>query len=210
MFAAISEGILLGLVLSVLTGPIFFTILQVSIERGKKAGTLLVAGQWVSDYIYIGLTFWGASYMKQLEADEAFKAQLEFYLGTAGSVFLAILGLTLLLLPSKTEENTKLKSRSLWGFLGQGFLINSLTPFPILFWISLMGSAVGRNMDMLFCVTLGLSVMIVVMITDMIKVYAAAYIRKFMTVKMVQNVRKFAGIALTLSGILLFLKVYFF
>jgi threonine/homoserine/homoserine lactone efflux protein len=210
LFAAISEGILLGLVLSVLTGPIFFTILQVSIEKGVKAGTALVAGQWISDYLYIGLTFWGASYMQQLQADETFKEQLELYLGTAGSIFLAILGLILLLVPSKKTEEAKLGNRGIVGFLGQGFLINSLTPFPILFWISLMGSAVGRGMDFSACISLGLSVMLVVMLTDMIKVYAARYIRKFLTAKMIQNVRKGAGIALMLSGLILFIKVFFF
>ncbi len=209
MFAAISEGLLLGLVLSVLTGPIFFTILQVSIERGAPAGTAVVAGQWFSDYIYIALTFWGASYMQNLDADDHFKMQLELYLGTAGSIFLAILGLVLIFSTAKTA-NGELRQQSLAGFFVQGFLINTLTPFPILFWISLMGSAVGRGMSMSACIVLGLAVMLMVMLTDLVKVYTARYIRKFLTQKMIVRVRKAAGIALLISGIVLALKVFLF
>jgi threonine/homoserine/homoserine lactone efflux protein len=209
---ALLEGLGWGLLLSVLTGPIFFTIVQVSIERGFRAGMSLVSGQWLSDYFYIALAFWGAGYMQALEKDLAFKEQLSIWLGTGGSVFLSILGLILFFTKAKNssgQELSKIK-KSVFAFFVQGFFINALTPFPIFFWISLMSAAVGREMDNTSSLMLFSGVMLMVMFTDTLKVYAAKKISSMINAKYIQLIRKIAGLALILSGISMLLRIYFF
>ncbi len=198
-----------GLLLSLLTGPIFFTIVQVSIERGVRAGTFLVAGQWMSDYIYIGLAFFGAGYMQALENNPIFKEQLSEWLGSFGAIFLSILGLVLLL--TKPKNNIDLNgsiSKSYGAFFLQGFLINSLTPFPVFFWISLMSAAIGRRLDNLTTLGLFIGVMLMVMLTDLLKVYTAGKISKILNAKNVILVRKIAGLALILSGLFMFVRIF--
>lgn len=211
LLTSILEGMSYGLVLSVLTGPIFFTILQVSIEKGIRAGIALVAGQWFSDFMYIGLAFGAATFMRQLQDDPNTKADLTFYLGSAGSIFLLILGLLLLFSKPKTaDKNSRLNNKSLLGFFGQGFLINTLTPFPIFFWVSLMSSMVGRNMETINTWGLFLAVMVIVVLTDLIKVYAANYISKFLNDHKILWIRRIAGLALSIFGITLFIRIFFF
>jgi len=43
------EGLLLGLSLSFLLGPIFIVLVQSSLEQGSKAGFLAAAGIWFSE-----------------------------------------------------------------------------------------------------------------------------------------------------------------
>ena len=196
--------------LSVLTGPIFFTIVQVSIERGFKAGIALVAGQWLSDFLYIGLAFGGAGYMQALEKDQAFKEQISIYLGTGGAVFLSILGLILILSKPKPKTEEELAaSKSGFGFFIQGFFINALTPFPIFFWISLMSAAIGRGMDTMNSFALFAGVMLTVILTDILKVYAAKKISTLINAKYVLLIRKIAGLALILSGVSMLLHILF-
>ena len=210
MTAAIFEGIGWGLLLSVLTGPIFFTIVQVSMERGFRAGLALVSGQWLSDFIYIGLAIWGAGYMRMLDTDPAFKETLSFYLGTIGAIFLSILGLVLLLTQAKNKGTGSLSnSKTEVAFFIQGFLINTLTPFPIFFWISLMSSAIGRGMQGIETVILLCTVMLVVILTDLLKVYAARKLGSFMNAKYTHLLRRVAGLALILSGVLMLWRIYF-
>ncbi len=211
MTASILEGIGWGLMLAVLTGPIFFTIVQVSIERGFKAGLALVSGQWLSDFIYIGLAIWGAGYMRMLDSNPQFKETLSFYLGSIGAVFLSILGLVLLLTEPKNSGHKGLSTaKSLSTFFLQGFLINTLTPFPIFFWISLMSSAIGRAMQTSETIVLLCTVMLMVIITDILKVYTARKISRYINAKYTIKLRRIAGLALILSSISMFIRIFFF
>ena len=211
MIAAIFEGIAWGFLLSVLTGPIFFTIVQVSIEKGFKAGLALVSGQWLSDIIYIGLVIWGSQYMRLLDNDPQFKETLSFYLGSIGAIFLSILGLVLLLTKPKNNSGESLSSsKSNTAFFIQGFLINTLTPFPIFFWISLMSSAIGRGMNIPETISLLITVMLMVILTDLLKVYTARKISTYINAKYTLMLRKLAGLALILSGLIMLLRIFFF
>ena len=211
MIAALLEGIAWGLLLSLLTGPIFFTIVQVSMERGFKAGLVLVSGQWLSDFIYIGLAIYGSGYMRMLDNNPQFKETLSYYLGGIGAIFLSILGLVLLLTKPKNSGAEGLsRSKSNSAFFLQGFLINTLTPFPIFFWISLMSSAIGRNMQRDETVMLLCSVILIIIITDLLKVYAARRISCYINAKYTLLLRKIAGLALILSGISMLIRIFFF
>jgi hypothetical protein len=50
-------------------------------------------------------------------------------------------------------------------------------------------------------------ILLVVVLTDLIKVYGAAQIRNYITEKYVQISRKLIGLALILSGIILLVKI---
>ena len=64
MLELIISGIGLGVVLSFVTGPVFFALIKTSIEKGFHAGMWLAAGVVVSDLIYIVLTIYGSSFIK--------------------------------------------------------------------------------------------------------------------------------------------------
>ena len=57
MFEAILQGIGAGILFSFLTGPVFFSMIKTSIEKGFKAGFSLAIGVVFSDIIFITGTY---------------------------------------------------------------------------------------------------------------------------------------------------------
>jgi len=104
---AILEGAVAGLVLSVFVGPIFFTMLQLGVEHGFKAAFALALGQWVSDFLYIFLAFWGAIWVEDIIGDPAKQAVFVWYSGTIGGCLLLLFGGGLLLTKSVSTKPIK-------------------------------------------------------------------------------------------------------
>src|SRR5262245_49814198 len=55
------SGIVFGLILSVMVGPVFFTLIQTSLQEGFKAGSHLAFGVMLSDAAYIAFCYFFAS-----------------------------------------------------------------------------------------------------------------------------------------------------
>lgn len=86
------EGIMYGLLLCFLVGPIFFKILHTSITYGKGNAVSLVLGEWVSDIIYILLVFLAAQSIQIALNSPNIKDQIFFYLALIGGSFLIFIG----------------------------------------------------------------------------------------------------------------------
>ena len=201
------NGIKLGLVLSVLTGPIVFALLQTSIEQGFRAGVMVAAGIWVSDLLFVAITYFGVSYVAELAKWEG----LEFWLGIAGGVILLVVGVSMLLMkppPIAHFEHaraTRFSSRfSLWT---KGFLINTVNPFTFFFWLGVSGmlftkEALQPQQAQLFYGGLFCTIIF----TDSIKVGLAKTLRRWLKPKNILFIRKIAGVTLLVFGIVLFVR----
>lgn len=211
---AILEGVLAGLILSVFVGPIFFTMLQLGVEHGFKAALALALGQWASDFLYIFLAFWGAVYVEHLLEDAAQQANFVWYSGTFGGVLLILFGLGLLLTKTvSTQGSDKIempKNRNRvahFAYFMQGFLINTVNPTPLLFWMGLMASAITSNYDGQATVALYVAVMGVVILADCLKIYLARSIKNRLKAHHFLYVRRLAGLVLSGFGLVLLLKI---
>lgn len=201
------NGIKLGLALSVLTGPIVFALLQTSIEQGFRAGVMVAAGIWVSDLIFVALTYFGVSYVAEITKWQG----LEFWLGLAGGVILLVVGGSMLLLKPPPQEHferpkaVRFSSRfSLWT---KGFLINTVNPFTFFFWLGVSATlfakqALVSSQAKLFY--FGLFGTIV--LTDCTKVGLAKFIRRWLKPQKILFIRKLAGVVLLVFGAVLLVR----
>jgi threonine/homoserine/homoserine lactone efflux protein len=85
MIEAIITGIGFGLVLSVLTGPVFFALIKTSIEKGFHAGVAMALGVVTSDMVFIGGILFGSQLFD-------FKVNTTI-LGIVGSAILFTIGI---------------------------------------------------------------------------------------------------------------------
>src|SRR5688572_25568860 len=111
----ILKGIIYGLLLSMLIGPVFFTIIQTSVERGFKCGVLVATGVAVSDALYIIVSYLGIS---QVIADDTIKT----YLANAGGAMLIGFGLYNLLIKSRKlvlQSEEHFKARNPWRYVAK-------------------------------------------------------------------------------------------
>lgn len=127
MIDIVFKGIGLGLLLSVLAGPMFFSLIQLGMERGLKAGIFLAAGQWLSDIIILILAYLGLNMLKSI-------TNLSFYLSIIGGVALIVFGLAIFFTPAPAPTDKEpITAKYLSGYFAKGFIINTFNPFPFVF-----------------------------------------------------------------------------
>lgn len=193
-----------------LVGPIFFALVQTGIEEGVKAGTAVGLGIWISDLLFIIAASWGLTHIEPV----ADGSQFAFYIGLAGSLILTGFGLWTLLRPPELKQYARFKpirSSSYWMLWLKGFLINTMNPFTLLFWIGISSTVVfksgvgGAEASLFFVGILG-----TIVSTDLTKVFLAKKIRRVMRPIHFFWMRRISGIALLLFGVVLLVRVLLF
>ena len=205
MQSAFTQGFILGLTLSILAGPILFTLVQTSLERGARAGIFVGLGVWLSDFIFITLTWLTLSQIQGLENDLLFKSVT----GLIGGILLVGIGIGFIVKKSK-EWNANSSRSSVKGYLGYwtlGFAINTFNPFTFFFWITVMSTIVLTNSwSLAEAIVFFGGIMGVVIITDILKVLLAKRLRKYLTPQHIMTIRKICGSALILFGVVLIIR----
>ena len=190
------NGILSGIVLAFLIGPVFFTIIQTSIERGFTSGVFVAVGVSFSDALYIFVSYLG---LVQFMETENFR----HYLAYGGGIVLLLFGLYYLLIKSKKlahYDPQKIEARSWWRLAAKGFIINGLSPMVLFFWIATVGVATtqlnynsSHEAFVFFASIVG-----TVFITDLIKAKLADKLRLLMTPMVIRIMNIVLGIVLVI------------
>lgn len=202
MFEAILQGIGAGVLFSFLTGPVFFSMIKTSIERGFKAGFSLAIGVILSDIIFIALTIFSAQYV-------SYKTEYFEYVGIIGGLFLFGIGLYYLLHTVKVSydiaEIAKIKKR---GYVLKGFLMCLLSPTTLMFWVMVGGIiSVQLHFNMQEKVAFFVMAMATQLTVDGFKTYYAAKLRHKIQEKTIRNLNRVAGVVIILFAIRLFIDV---
>ncbi|UZD23315.1 LysE family translocator [Algoriphagus halophytocola] len=133
MIGALLEGMSMGLLLSAMVGPVFFSLIQGSLEKGFRYAAVLALGILVSDSVYVLITYYGVTFLADLP-------NYEKVLGYVGGVILIGFGLGSFLKISRQRPNSGgiqlSEARKKTAFL-KGLSINGINPFVLLFWISI-------------------------------------------------------------------------
>lgn len=205
--AVLGQGIYAGLLLALLVGPLLVALLQASLERGTRAAMMVALGIWMSDLLFILAVYFGVSQLYKIVAWSGF----EFGLGLVGAVVLAIVGITTLVTPppSLTADSSLLAgAKDHTALLLKGFLINTLNPFTVFFWVTIMTGVVLKNSyDATHAALYFSGILGTIIVTDSLKVFLAKKIRHKLTPNHLWWVRRVAGIALLLFALALVVRV---
>ncbi len=202
------DGAKIGLLLSLLAGPILIALVQTTIERGFRAGTLLGLGIWMSDAIFIQLAYYSLAKLQALTSGPWFSATM----GTAGGILLMVFGVVAVWKKSGTAappQKNEVSGSSWLGYWVRGFLINTLNPFTFFFWIGIAGNVVvdgGLAKGQAFSYFSG--ILSVIVFTDSMKILLAKRIRRFVQEKHLLWMRRIAGAGLLIFGIALLIRVW--
>jgi threonine/homoserine/homoserine lactone efflux protein len=202
MFEAILQGIGAGILFSFLTGPVFFSMIKTSIEKGFKAGFSLAVGVIFSDIIFITLTIFSAQFLD-------YKSEYFQYIGIVGGLFLFGIGLYYLFNKVKVSydisEIAKVRKR---GYILKGFLMCLLSPTTLMFWIMVGGIiSVQLHYTMAEKIVFFIIAMATQLSVDGIKTYYAAKLRYRIKEKTIQNLNRIAGAVIIIFAIRLFVEV---
>ncbi|MCC6283157.1 MAG: LysE family transporter [Saprospiraceae bacterium] len=206
----IIQGILLGISLSFMIGPLFFSIIEAGIAQGFRAGIAVAMGIWFSDVLYVAVVVSSVDLLASMTALPGFK----IWAGIIGGCLLVAFGLGSFLTAGRQQKPGVVDAgKSPKGYRWQtywlrGFLLNTINPFTVFFWLSVAGAVIIPNgwnaweAIYFFGGMLGTLV-----ISDTLKAYGARQIRRFLTPKHTFWVQKGIGITLLVFGIVLVVRV---
>ena len=205
---AVLKGLALGFVLALSVGPIIFTIIKQSLNNGHKGGFSFVAGVWVSDILLVVLSNTLTELVAQLL--EHTKA-----IAYGGSSFLIAMGVYFVFfkkvhLGADAEgKETRFRKRDVARVFASGFIINTLNPGVILFWLgnatvlSLTHTLQERIIIFSVCLLINMG-------ADVGKVMMAGKLRSRLTLRALSIINKISGTILIGFGIFLLWGAIFF
>lgn len=192
----IAKGILSGVVLAFLIGPVFFTLLQTSIERGFSSGVFVAIGISLSDSFYILISYFG---LTKFSESPDFRHAMAY----AGGFILLLFGLYYLFVKSRKlaqYDPKKIGNASGLRLAAKGFLINGLSPMVLFFWLATVSVATtqfGYNSSehalMFFA-----SIVATVFTTDVMKAKLADKLRVLVTPRVIRAMNIVLGIVMVI------------
>ena len=198
MMEIILNGLKLGIILAFLVGPVFFTIIQTSVEKGFWNGVIVSLGVSLSDILYVTVCYYG---LVQFINEPGFRV----YLAYAGGAILILFGLYHLFIKSRRNAHPSLdvaNEKKMYRYFIKGFIINGLSPMVLIFWIGTIsiasidfGYSKGFEFFLFFGVVLG-----TVLATDILKAYLADKLRRLVTQRLMKIMNVIVGICLIIFG----------
>lgn len=204
---AILKGLAMGLLLVISVGPVIFTIIKQSINNGKEGGFSFIIGVWISDFVVVILSNVFSELVTHLLA---FKKPI----GIAGSFFLIAMGVYYLFfkkVPLHPEDVSlpPLKASDHAQIALQGFLLNTLNPAVLAFWLT-AATAIAVTHTIKERIIIFATTLIINMSADVAKVTLAGKLRSKLTVKNIRLINKVSGLILLIFGTVLLAGVLYF
>ncbi len=203
---AIIKGFVMGMLLVISVGPIIFTIIKQSINNGKEGGFSFVVGVWISDLVWILLSNVFSEFVTAL---------LDFKkpIGIIGSVFLISMGVFYLFFKKVDVHPQDISLPPLQGsdhvkLALQGFLVNTLNPGAIAFWLTSV-TAISITHTIKERIIIFGTCLIISMSADVGKVILAGKLRSKLTVHNIRVINRISGFILLCFGTALFVGVLF-
>jgi threonine/homoserine/homoserine lactone efflux protein len=200
------DGLLLGLSLSILLGPLFLSLTQTGLRSGFRAGLSVATGIWISDFIVIYLAWAFVSQVSEWIQNPVFYT----YLGYTGVLILWGFGLvSLRRKPSMNYQARAFSAGNITGYLVKGFSINTFNPFTFIFWFGLMSTyALTKKATDAEILWLCTAIMATIMTTDTLKVLLAKYLSQRLNTHTIDKINKLAGILFIFFGFVLLFRTY--
>lgn len=204
-FELVKSSVLLGLILSVLIGPVFFVLLETSIRRGARDAILIDIGVLLADVLYLFVAYFSA---------EQITIWLEKYefLKFIGAGIIIIYGIYTIIKKKspQIEKNIdikQLKRPNPIGLISKGMALNAMNPAVLAYWLFVCTYQVkgqniqGVNVVIFFSICLG-----TMFVIDILKIYFASRLKKKLTPKNLAAISIVVGCILILIGILMCFK----
>ena len=197
---ALGKGVFFGLMLALLIGPVFFALIQTSIEKGFASGAGMAVGIAISDSMYVLIASFGVALMSNSQ-------YFQMWLGWIGGIIMVLFGIINFFkkVKGKGEGITVTGKGNLSKQIIKGFLLNGVNPFVLLFWIG-----IASMVSLTFQYPLNLqivffsAIIVTVLLLDLVKAFAANKLSRLLTPKFFTWMNRIVGIILVFSGFRLF------
>lgn len=204
MLNALLQGLLLGIVLVIFVGPVFFMLIQTSVTQGVKAALILDAGIVSSDIFCIIISYFGLAQLMQ-------RPVISLVFTITGGVALIAYGIFTAVAKEKVKDPEMppglTKAHGIKLFI-KGFIFNTSVPSVVFFWIATVTLAIAQfHHNRMETLTYLATVVLTYLAFDILKIYLASKAKKFFSAKRQPAIKKVAGLALVVFGVVIIYKV---
>jgi threonine/homoserine/homoserine lactone efflux protein len=212
MIHVLISGIVLGMTISFMIGPSFFSLLQTSINKGFKIGMFMAMGIFLSDFTLVALSYLGVSQVITLP-----KYQMAF--GLIGGAILIGYGIytfrkknNLTETNEKDTEMPKIKLHSvILTYFVKGYFLNLANPFLLISWMGIMGYASASFGDShLKTVLFFAGTLLTIFAIDLTKCFIANRIKQYLRPIIIKLINHILGVVLIGFGVYLIGKTIYF
>ncbi len=200
------SGIIIGIILSfVLIGPVFFLLLETSINKGWRQAIFLDLGVIFCDLLFISVFYY---FLKDVTAFIEQSPHLKDAMTRIGGLVILIYGLVLVFkkenFKSMRKKMLKTASSNYFVTFTNGFLLNLMNLGVIFFWFGLVSNlAVKYPHPKDFIVLIGIA-FTTFFILDLLKIFAAHRLKKVLNVRTTIMLRRFMGVILVVIALVMF------
>jgi len=196
------EGIVAGMLLSLLVGPLWIQITYASMKSGRMAGFITAFGIWISDILYIvGVTIFVHS-LQPFVKSPFFESKGYW----VGGLILIAFGTFSLLQKKKYTELDYQDSKRKESDLITGFLINTINPFTLVFWVGVISTyIISRKIPLGSMVWFYIGILMMIVLSDSSKVLLADWLNRRLSDQGRKRIMSIASIGLIGFGIYMIL-----
>jgi threonine/homoserine/homoserine lactone efflux protein len=206
MIEAILKGLAISLLLVFSVGPVIFTIIKQSINHGRSGGFSFVAGVWLSDIIWVVLSNGFSEVIKSIES-------FMIPIGIGGGIFLLGMGIYFAFIKKMQPRQTNIdveiagdvitaagkKKVNYISIFSSGFLINTLNPSVIAFWVA-TSIALAKDYSFNQRIIILTTCLAINMLADVAKVLGAGKLGKKLSDKNIFLINRLSGYLYLLFG----------
>ena len=200
-------AIFLGIILSFTIGPVFFTILEISVSKGFKAAVFFNIGVVFSEIVFFAIAYAStSSLLESIQENPSWKV--------LGGVLLSFYaGITLLGMYQNKYDvdhysfNPKSESPNVIKNMIRGFLLNIINFAVLVFWILVVANYgpgfqdTDYKMVMFFLAIVGTYFSI-----DLGKIYLAQQLKNYLTKEIIVKIKLAVNVIILIIGLVLIFK----
>jgi len=193
------KGIISGITISFLIGPIFFALVDITISKGWKCGLSYVFGVLLSDVIIIYLV---ETILQQFTFDS-----IKTEIGLVGGILLIIFGVATFLAKTNIKSLDITNVKTLVGAFAKGVTINIFNPFVTVWWITMFTTVSIHYVHFSEKFLFYFGILLMVFLFDLLKMRFAYFLKQKLTANNLNKVKKFVGVCLFVFGLMMIVKV---
>ncbi len=199
--SAFLYGLPVGFAFSFALGPVFFSLIKVSLEYGFRAAVSIALGVILADLALLAIAFGGVeAFLPKNDVNVTFWVQL------LGGILLLGIGIgTIVKKAVYTEGSPLTRERRIFKHISMGFFLNIVNPANFFEWMGAASVLKSKyHFETYENVSFFAGALLAVFGTELFVAYFATRLRTILSNRMIHGINILTGVVFIMSGIWLF------
>jgi L-lysine exporter family protein LysE/ArgO len=206
VFNCIWQGLVTGVVLSLMLGTVFFSLIRNSLAHGQRSGIYIALGVIACDMIFISLAILSHGFA-------VFLQNYKVTISILGGIILVIMGIMMIIKAKpKVQEGKDIspKKNAWYYYFANGFLLNVLNPVNFFSWLAISSMlTIKSNYDIPDKLIFFTASLMSIFIVEVLIAHFAFRLKKIVTPLVLKRINQVSGSVFVIVGLRLALESFF-